>query len=198
MFKSTLFIATLFTAHMAQAALQVNCDVWGNNDSDPTLDVSMVLPFTLGHKFDSMPTSPSVLTVIEKNYDGKTTKQSIIFNDEISHLNEKSSDGIFEVVTKNTYPIRKGTDILNPTPVPEKMRRLKLDLELLNKDKHSGERIDLSSLSFDVDQTLPGDSTLTGEGSISYNGKSYEKLSYRCNVYVTLRVVEQLLAKNKK
>lgn len=198
MFKSTLIIATLLSAQLAQAALHVNCDVWGKQKSDPVLDIAMVLPFTLGHKFDKMPVSPSVLTVIEKKYSDRTTTQRIIFNDGISHLNRQSAQGIFEAITKNTYPIEQDSDILNPRAVPEKMRRLQVNLEMLPREKDTNQPIALSSLSFDVDQVLPGDSTLTGQGSVSYNGNTYENLTYRCNVYVTLSVVEQLLSRNKK
>lgn len=198
MMKSAFFIATLLTAHLAQAALTVNCDVWGRKDTDPTLDVMMTTPFTAGRKFDSMPVSPSTLTVIEKQYsEGRGVKQNVIFNDAISHLNQKSSNGIFELVDSKIYPIRKDSDILHPSPETVKMRHMKLNLEMLEQEKGSTERIDLSSLSFDVKQLSPGDATFIGEGSIAYNGKTYIGLSYRCHVAVSLSVVEQLLEKKK-
>lgn len=186
-----LLLSVILLAQVSQAALNANCDVWSHNDGDPNLEIHMVLPFTIGHKLNKMPTSPSTLTVID------SLSKETIFSDEISHLNEKSSDGVFEEITKNTFPITKDSDILKPKAVPEKMRRLKLDLALLSVEKGTTNKINFNEMSFDVDQVMPNDSTLTGEGSVTIAGKKYEKMTFRCNLYIAFEYYERL-AKSKK
>jgi hypothetical protein len=189
--KLLLVLAVLACSDLSQAALQTKCSVWGHKDSDPSLELQMVLPFTLGEKLSKMPTTPSALTVIDKEA-GK-----LVFDGEISHLNEKSAEGYFETFTKNLYPIRRGSNPLRPTPVATEMRRLTLDLALLEKDGLNGRAIDFNGLSFNIEQTFPNDSTFTGEGSVTIAGQKYDKLSFNCFVSIAWGDFERLMTKAK-
>lgn len=195
--KQLLVLFTFFAAQSAMAALTVNCDVWGKKQGDPNLDISMVLPFTMDAKLKKMPTSPSVMTVIENNYsEDHKNQQNVVFSDSISHLNSNRSNtkGLFEEVTKNFYPIRPGTDPLHPTAEPFKVYQLSLHVDMLKQD-HRNEALKLQNLNFSVVQFSPMDSTFIGTGDITYNGKKYEDLSYRCGVSIGFSYFQRLMTK---
>lgn len=190
--KSIYLVLALLVSQSSFAALNLNCNIW-NNESSVSLSVSMVMPFTIGGKLKSMPIGGSVMTVIDTL--GKDN--TLVFNDDLSHLNVASDDGVWQEITDTIYPIKPGTDPLKPKGEQVTSRRLTYTLVMKAKD-NNGVAPKLSKLELDVKPSLPGDGTYIGDSAITYNGKSYSKLHTNCSVYIALEYFEKLLSKQAK
>jgi hypothetical protein len=168
-------LALVATAQQASAfSLNTRCELWNSKEA---YEINMILVQHLGTPMEKLGISASTLTMVE------SLNKELIFSDDLSHLNVKSQDGLFEQTEKAFYPVRPGHDPLNPKPEYKRIRKLSLDLQLLPVDKdgvvNRVTRINLKQL----DPTLPDDSTFTGDATITVDGKT-KKMSANCLLYV--------------
>jgi hypothetical protein len=152
----------------------------------------MTMPFTLGGKLKAMPISGSTMTVI----DALGAKNKLVFSDDLSHLNVKFDEGMWEEITDTIYPIRVGSDLRHPRGEKVTSRRLTYDLVMKDKDD-DGKAPELSKLQLNVKPSLPGDDTYIGDSQVTYKGKTYSELHTNCSVYIALSYFERLLQKSE-